>query len=439
MKKYMAGLVTLALMVGLAVILSSCSQAAPATPAGSLAKAAPTALPPVKAEGRIVSDAKVVPARYATLSLNSGGTVAEILVQEGGQVTENQLLVRLAAPRQEAAVAQAQAEVQKAQARVNELKAGPRPQEVASAKAALDAAQAQLAKLQQGPRNEEVAAAQAQVAAAQASLQQVLDGADEPQRIAASAELANAEAALRQAQSAYDRVKGRADIGAMPESVQLEQATNAFNAAKARLADLQKAPRAGTLATAQAQVQSAKASLDVLKAPAREADVSAAKAEIDRVQAQLDLLNAGTRAETLAVAEADLATAQAGVAAAQAALAENELRSPFAGTVAKIDVRVGEQVAPGAAMVRLGDQSEWQIETTDLTELNVVRVREGSPATVTFDALPDVKLPGKVIRINNFGENRQGDIVYAVVVKPDQQEPRLRWNMTASVSIEPEQ
>ena len=39
-------------------------------------------------------------------------------------------------------------------------------------------------------------------------------------------------------------------------------------------------------------------------------------------------------------------------------------------------------------------------------------------------------------RIKPLGENKQGDIVYLVVVQPAQLDPRLRWNMTASVTIE---
>jgi HlyD family secretion protein len=41
-----------------------------------------------------------------------------------------------------------------------------------------------------------------------------------------------------------------------------------------------------------------------------------------------------------------------------------------------------------------------------------------------------------VTRIKGFGENKQGDITYTVVVKPKVQDARLRWNMTAAVSID---
>jgi HlyD family secretion protein len=97
---------------------------------------------------------------------------------------------------------------------------------------------------------------------------------------------------------------------------------------------------------------------------------------------------------------------------------------------------VGEQVGPGAPLVRLADLTFWQIETDDLTELNVVRIGEGSPVKIEFDALPDVELTGQVVQIKPIGVNKQGDITYTAVIVPDQSDPRLRWNMTAVVTID---
>ncbi|MBA3533913.1 MAG: efflux RND transporter periplasmic adaptor subunit, partial [Ardenticatenales bacterium] len=45
--------------------------------------------------------------------------------------------------------------------------------------------------------------------------------------------------------------------------------------------------------------------------------------------------------------------------------------------------------------------------------------------------------PGTVTRIRTIGENKQGDITYTVIVTPDKQDERLRWNMTAIVDIAP--
>ena len=416
------------LVIGLA--LAGCGGAA--TPTKT--PAAPT-LAPVKASDKTVAEGRVVPVRSAALSLTSAGTVAEILAPEGSQVAAGQPILRLRGERQKAALAQAEAELQRAQAALAQIKAGPRPQEVEAAKAAVEAAQAQLDRVQAGARPEEIAAAQAGLEIAQAGLAQVLKGPEEGQLIAARAEAANALAALQQAQAAYDRVKSSPFIGMLPESLALQQATNNYEAAKARLADLQKGPSAPAVAQATAQVKKAEAELNLVKAPARPADVAAAQAELHRAQAQLDLLQAGPRPEQIKIAEADVAAAQAAVDQAKAALDDLELRAPFAGTVATIDVKLGEQVNPGAPIVRLADFSSWLIETTDLTELSVVKVQEGAGVTLTFDAIPDLKLAGKVVKIKAIGEIKQGDMTYTVTVQPAQSDPRLRWNMTATVTL----
>jgi HlyD family secretion protein len=116
-------------------------------------------------------------------------------------------------------------------------------------------------------------------------------------------------------------------------------------------------------------------------------------------------------------------------------LAETTLTAPFAGTIATLDLKARESVAPGTPVVRLADGLSWRIETDNLTELNVVQIHEGAPASIMFDALPGLTIPGKVIYIKEFGENRQGDIIYMVSITPDRWDPRLRWNMTATVSI----
>jgi HlyD family secretion protein len=99
---------------------------------------------------------------------------------------------------------------------------------------------------------------------------------------------------------------------------------------------------------------------------------------------------------------------------------------------------VGEYVAPGAALVQLGDMSAWRVKTDDLTEIQIARVREGARVIMTFDGLPDLELPGKVAAIRAFGEKKRGDITYTVYIEPDRFEPRLKWNMTAIVKIEAE-
>ena len=155
-----------------------------------------------------------------------------------------------------------------------------------------------------------------------------------------------------------------------------------------------------------------------------------------RAEAGLDLTLAGARPEQIAAADADVASARAAVDQARAVLEGLELRAPFAGIVGSVDVKAGEYAAPGQPAVRVADLTQFRFVTDNLTETKIVGVREGAAATITVDALPGVELPGKVTIIKAYGEKKQGDITYTVTVLPDTQDARLRWNMTAAVSIE---
>ncbi len=404
------------------------SQAAAATPAPETAAAAEA---PAAEPGVVNADAKVVPVQSAELSLAANGIVAEVLVAEGDRVEAGQPLLRLDSARQKASLAQAQAQLQRAEAQLAQAKSGAREEEIAAARAALDAAQARLDRIQQGGTT---AAAQASLAEAEAGLQKLKEGASSDQLIAAETDVANAEARLRQAQAAYDKVSGLADIAARPESAQLEQATNTLGAAQARLADLKRGASAADLAAAAARVRRAQADVQGLQST-QPADVAAAQADVRQLKAQLDLLAAGSRPEQIQALEADVAAAQAAVAQAEAALSEIELKAPFAGAIATLNAKVGEQVTTSKPVVTLADLGRWQIETDDLTELEAVKVMPGEKVTLTYDALPDLRQSGTVKLIRAIGTDNRGDIVYTVVVTPDEQDGRLLWNMTAVVTF----
>jgi len=362
-------------------------SAADSADQGTQPVAAAPILPVVKAAESVIVEARVVPSRQAGLSMAASGLVAQVLVANGDQVEAGDILVQLGNARQQAAVAQAEANLRNAELR--------------------------LAELQAPARAEEIARYQANIALAQAGLQKVLDGAGNADVVAARTRLASADAVRREAQAAYDAVSWRSDIAMLPQSSALERATNDYIAAEAQLNDLLAGPR--------------------------RADVVRAQAEIAAAQAELDLFLAGSKSETIAAAEASVAAAQAVLLDAQAALAETTLRAPFAGTVAAVNVEVGEQVSPGLAVIHLADLATWRIETADLSELSVVSVQPGDRVKVAFDALPDVTLAGRVKHIKPIGENVQGDITYTVLVELAEQEPRLRWNMTAQTTITPDE
>jgi multidrug resistance efflux pump len=197
---------------------------------------------------------------------------------------------------------------------------------------------------------------------------------------------------------------------------------------------------------AEAAFAAADANRDALPNAASSAQERAADAEVDRASAGIRAarahLSAARQARGIVVAgkdaaDADRAQAQAGLDAAQLALDSLTVEAPFAGVVASIDARVGEEPAPGVPVVRIADLSGWRFETTDLDEASAARIREGATATVTADALPDTPIPARVTRISGFGESSAGDIVFRAVLEPTGAVPDgLRWNMTAGASID---
>ena len=400
-------------------------------------KPTPTAGPVTVAGGgqpasRVVAEGRVIPTNSVNLSFASGGIVAEVPVALGDQVAAGQVLVHLDTGVLEQQLAQAEANLAGAQARLDQFDRGPAEQDVAAARQNVASAQAAYDKLAAGPSASDLVAARAALAAAQQNYARVAAGPTADELAQLSAQLANARASLEQAQAAYDQVKGNANVAMLPQSAALQQATNNYNAAIAAYQAAAGRPAPAELAAAKAQVEASQATLDRLTPDA--AQGQAALAALENARAQLARLEQGS--DDRAVLEANVNAAQAGRDLVARQIKNADLVAPFAGTVMKLDISAGEFAAPGAAVLLLADTSTWQVETTDLTELNVAEISEGSPVAVTLDAIPDLELPGRVSTIAQFGESRQGDIVYTVNVILDRQDPRLRWNMTAKVVIE---
>lgn len=158
-------------------------------------------------------------------------------------------------------------------------------------------------------------------------------------------------------------------------------------------------------------------------------DLTLKKAQLDDAQRTYDRLKDGADAEQLVVLEAQLKAAQAKVAAFS-------VTAPFDGVVAELNARAGNSISAGEIVVTVADFSSWRIETTDLTEIDVVELSEGGPVTITLDAIPGTTLNGVIESISQTYEEKQGDVVYGVTVALDDGDPLLRWGMTAVVNFE---
>jgi HlyD family secretion protein len=386
------------LLVG-ALLFTGCAQLAVADPT-------PVAMEPAASQSqdsdrRIIAEAVIEPVRWSDLRFAAPGTVAQVLVGEGERVEAGDLLVQLDPSDAELRVQQAEAALTLAKAQLAQVRAGPRREELVEAEAELaDAragrarAMAQRDQLSAGSVEAEVAGARAEVTAAQT--EQLV--------------------ALNRWNDVYDEDRKKDEDARKQADYDLLAANEALAAARVRLEAVE--------------------DIGYARLRAAQAGVTVASAQEDASRAQLELLRAGVRPEDIAVSEVVVQQAEAALETAQAALEDTELRAPFAGTITKVNGDVGETVAPGDAVVVLAALDQLQVLTTDLTELDVARLREGQPVIVKVDALPELSLSGNVAGIDLQAVDRHGDVTYPVTVELEEAAPELRWGMTAMVEIE---
>jgi HlyD family secretion protein len=319
----------------------------------------------------------------ATLTFKGSGRISEIRVQEGAQVKKGDTLAVLETTELQLQVQQAQAALAGAQARLDQAKAPATDADTTAAQAALDAALKNYEKVRAGPTVNDLAALKAQVD--------------------------NAKAALDQAQSAYDRVGGATNpySGLLPQSLQLQTATNNYNATVAAYNNARTHPTAAELAAAWGQVEQAQAALARLQ-PTSD-NVAAAQAAVDQTQAALAL--------------------------AQQQVANATLTAPFDGTVIWLGPHVGEAAGPTTPILTLADLSHLQLQVgVDENSLELIQV--GQTVSISPEAYKDKTVTGKVSRIGWLATTTAGVINVPVTIDVDATQVPLRPGLSASALIQ---
>lgn len=358
---------------------------------------------PVTSVALVVSaTGAVVPVQWASLSMKTSGVVKEVLVSEDQVVSTDQVLVRL----------EGQEGLQAA---------------LTTARYELSAAQQAYDQLYKDPEVKIAAAHQAVVDAEKAvkDAKQHLDSVGKPARKAdidaARAQVAMTKFNLDKAETDYKpyRNKGESREVNLKRAVllsKLAQAQKDYDAAVRRLNSMTGQP----------------SEMDLRKA---ESDLELAQANLLAAQRKYEMLQKGPDPQDVKVAEERLENAKKQMEAAESSLSDLELRAPFGGTVSEVHVRSNEWVSPGQVVIVLADLSHLRVETTDLNEIDVARVQVGDQAIITFDALPEARVSGRVTRIAPRSSQGSG-VNYRVIIELQEIPAGLRWGMTAFVDIE---
>lgn len=360
------------------------------------ATATPAPTPVREEDGAVVVEGSVVPRDYSRLYTRTGGKVEEVLVSKGDMVSKDAPLVRLVTyderEQAEAALAAAKLEQVNAQKALDDLteKAQLASTEALSALAAankaLIEAQQRLADLDTNTYRDDLDKLQTDVGTAKKELDDAQEEWDKYKDLDVSNQT------RRDQKKRFDDAQKKYDDAVRDRDLKV----NELNLAKA-------------------EEEQAKSALEDAQ---READ--------KRKDGAPDPSN-------LALAQARLDNAKAQVTAAQKVLDGTTVLAPFGGTVVELDHGSGETVLPNQQLALVADLEELYVETTDLTEMDVVKLREGDSARISPDALDDLTLPATITEIAANSGKKGGDVTYTVRLKLDGTDNRLRWGMTVEV------
>jgi len=318
-------------------------------------------------------------ARASELGFETGGIVADVLVEEGQFVLEGQVLARLDDTAQRIAMEQAEWGVRIAELSLQQLEAPPDPRDISAAQAAVNSAWAAYVDLRDNSVSEE------EIRAAELQYEQALAAWDAAEQ--ASRDARRSEASLAQ-------------VGA---------ASFAAEIARLRLEQLRQGVPQEALNAALARVAQAEAQLRLVEA--------------GPVQAQLD------RA-AVAVRQAELRLKRA-----QQAYEDTILRAPFSGIVQQVAIQAGGLVVPGGLpAMALYDLSRLLIRVT-VDEIDVVQIQAGQEVELTFDALPGEVFTGVVERVAATATQRGGVIGYDVTLALPDAPEQVQVGMTAAATI----
>jgi len=364
--------IIIALLVISSLAVTACGNQATATPAASSVA--------VVSPNEIVAEGRLEPVQAANLSFLARGIVEDVLVKAGDSVREGDVLVRLA----NAGEAEAQLVLaQNAYEALIRTESGNR------------------AALWQAYMSAQIARANVEKKWEDLNVQNIEDRIEDDK-----ATVEDRQQDLNDAQDEFDKYKDLDENNSKRKAAEddLEKAQEDLNQA---LRNLDETTR---------ERDEVRAAYDAALAAEAEA------------KHQYEISLDGPNADQLALAKANLD-------AAKDALSNFVLSAPFDGIVADVNVKAGEQAGPETRAVSVANFDAWIVETTDITELEVVDLSVGQEVSIVPDALPDLSLTGTITEISRAFVLQGGDVLYTVRIAVTETDPRLMWGMTVEVTF----
>ncbi|KYH33314.1 putative efflux system component YknX [Moorella mulderi DSM 14980] len=208
-----------------------------------------------------------------------------------------------------------------------------------------------------------------------------------------TAKVREAEAAVAVARANLN--KGQA--GAGPEEI-----TAAKVALKQARLNLQEAQRK----LARTRELAAAGAIPAIELEAAQNEVAQQELQVEQAEAKLKVMTSGPRPEDIAALEAQLHQAELTAAAAREQLGATTVAAPVTGMVLEVNIRAGQWVSPGTALLRVGDPATLQVRAS-VAEADSGSLQPGQEVVITGRAFWGTTYQGKVVRVAPAAVTRQ--------------------------------
>lgn len=452
---------TLIVLLGLALLVAACDTrpAVPVSPEAvsqALDQLVQRGQPP---EGGPLTATGIVEAERVAVASEVGGRVVTLAVAEGDQVVSGQPVLSVDNSLILAGLAQVDASVALAEARLRQMEAGTRAEQVAQARSLVAQAEAGVsaakqawddaALLRDNPQEMDGKIIEAETALARAEHQ-----ARAARLMAEAADLKTAlwGRVTQMLQEGFDVPLPWGETLHIDKPAERDQANQQWNLSGQESWEAWQTAYAAEDAVAAARTALADLRRQRANPIAMDMQVSQAKAAYHRAeaavaaaQAGLEATQEGPRAEQLAVARQAVEQARAARAGLVVQLAQTRVNAPADGLVTQVAVRQGEVAAPGATVLELANLGEATL-TVYVPQPDLGRVQLGQAVGITVDSFPGRQFTGAVTRIADQAEftpksvqtpEERVNTVFAVEITVPNPDSALKPGMPADAVFSP--
>lgn len=400
------------------------------------------------AESTVAVQGSVEPAQTVTLGFEGVGKVASVSVKVGDKVNAGRVLASLSQGDTAANIANQRALRDAAQARLDELKRGARPEDIAIAESQLATAQSQFAQAESvliDSLNEAYVKLDDAVRAKtdqffsnpRTSSPQFFQPTDSALKISLENSRFGLESELQTLSTRIITTPTDADVVATKAKIQAVRAYLDILAQAVGKLGAFTSLSAATIDSYNLTVAGARTSVSgyLTALTAASTSYNNARTAVKTAENQLVLRKAGASEEEVRAQTAQVRAAEAALNNAYAQSSKRVIVAPFSGTVTSVDVKTGQIVSGSSGTITLISASRLQVEAY-VPEVYIAKIKIGDAADVTLDAYgSDQVFKAIVSTIDPAATKRDGITTYKIVLTLTDADQRVKSGMGGDITI----